>query len=192
MTIEQRGVLVVDLQPAFAKYHEAGYANSELVRATITMLKALDPGVPVVVLYVDEELSGDTLESIREFWDDHGADEELVSRIRWVEKTYTFLRGWMDNEIPDEEIHATLKALREKQQWDSRQLEEALLSEIAPNGCKLGSPLFREYPLEQLFPALQGSPWLTCGGGKDACLREVELVLESFDIEYSRIPELIY
>lgn len=192
MTVEHKGVLVVDLQPAFAKYHQAGYASSKLVRDTITMLKALDQSVPVVVLYVDEELSGDTLGSIQEFWEDHGADEELVSRIRWVEKTYAFLRGWMDNEIPDEEIHATLKALREKQEWDSRLLDEDHLARIAPSGSKLCSPLFREYPLEELFPALRGSPLLTCGGGKDACLREVELVLESFDIEYSRIPELIY
>ncbi len=38
----------------------------------------------------------------------------------------------------------------------------------------------------------QMQPFLMCGGGRDACLREIEILCNAFNIRYKRIDSLIY
>lgn len=41
---------------------------------------------PIIVVSVNQELSGDDSSDIREFWESYGMEEELFERIAFIEK----------------------------------------------------------------------------------------------------------
>ena len=183
------GVLVVDLQPA---YTEA--IAPSLLRQTFAYLQSLPEDLPLVAFWVNNELSGDTEESVRNYWYESGASEELLERIEFREKPYAFLRGWMDQGVPHDAMRAVLKALRDKNIWDSRQLDADTLQSLSEDGSQLADPLFREETVEDVAALMRRyeRPWATCGGGRDECLLEVELALSSADVSFERIQYLTY
>lgn len=183
------GLLVVDLQPAYAQA-----IGNTLVSQVARRLAELPEDVPVCALYVNEELSGDTREDVLEFWLQHDVPTPLLDRIRWIEKPYAFLRGWMDNGVPEGEIVTALAAMRSLECWDSRNLPLDVLQSLSPSGAQLYDPLLRAEELEDLAAILRMREgcWLTAGGGRDECLAEVELVLRSHDIAFLREDTLTY
>jgi hypothetical protein len=192
MNIENAGLLVVDLQPAYSRTDYGSSISAKLMDAVIAHIRELPQDCPVLVLHVNEELSGDTLEDVHEFWLRHGADIELIERCTWAEKSYAFARGWMDNGVNEEEIVQTMAALRRQGRHDSRDMRRDELAELSDRGAELFDPLFLDYDVEALLPRMRGQPWKTCGGGRDECLAEVELVLRSAKIVFERLDALTY
>lgn len=188
------GLLVVDLQPAYARPSAGSSISSHLMRNTLAHIASLDDETPVTVLYVCEELSGDTLLDVHEFWREHGADDELIERLNWVEKPFGFLRGWMDNGIDEDDICAVLQELRKRGSWDSRDLPEDTLEKLSSDGFALSSPLFRDEAVDNLLANARraGGHWETCGGGQNECLQEVELVFQSGGVPFERLHHLTY
>ncbi len=183
------GVLLVDLQPGYG-----GGIGRYLMRDVLVELSRLPESVPLYAFYVNEELSGDTLESVQDFWREHGADESLIERIDWREKSYAFFRGWMDNGVASDDIVAVARALRERSLWDSREADEALLTSLSERGAELCDPLWRDENVERLCEELTRlhGPLLTAGGGREECLAEVELALDAWNVPFERQNHLTY
>jgi hypothetical protein len=179
-------LLVVDIQPAYA----AAF-GSRLTDDVLEEMRQVPEGQPIVVVSVNEELSGDDADAIREFWFGQGMDEELFERAIFLEKDYAFFRSWMDLGVPEEEIVTVARELRRRGVYDSRELPEDVLSEIAPGGAALCDALFLPYDLES-ERHYQQPAWRICGGGRGECLREVELWLDSCSIPYDRLDHLTY
>ncbi len=191
MLKDNLGVLVIDLQPAYALSSTSSISRY-LMRDVLAFLQAQPEDVRIVVVYVNEELSGDTQEDVRGFWAEHGASNELLERCDWVEKSYAFARGWMDNGVSHDDIVEVLRRMRSLRLTDSRDFEAGQLEALSAEGSALLDPLFLEPDLEQLLPRLRERSWQTCGGGRDECLREVELVLQSANVSYERLDTLTY
>ena len=96
-----RPLLVIDFQPAYAKCF-----GSWMTREVLALMRGMSPAEPIVVVSVNEELSGDDATSIQEFWIEQGMDEELMERVTFLEKPYAFFRSWMDQGVEDHEIVA--------------------------------------------------------------------------------------
>jgi len=179
-------LLVVDIQPSFSNAFGAN-----LTRDVLAAMRQVKRGQPIVVLSVNEELSGDTREAIQEFWAEQGMTPALARRVQFLEKDYAFFRGWMDiGESPDE-IVETARKMRQLGINDSRQMPAELLEEVAPGACESCNPIFLPYDLES-ERVYQDHAWSICGGGRDECLREVELWMESAGIKYERLDHLTY
>lgn len=179
-------LMVVDVQP--------GYASAImpwLPGAILKTMRQTEEGTPILVVSVNEELTGDTPASIEMFWRDQGMDDDLFSRVTFLEKDYAFFRGWMDNGVDDDEIVAAVQALRQHRVGDSRRLDSSVLEEIAPHGASLASPLYLPWELEQQR-AYRQPAWRLCGGGRDECLKEIELWLASMRIGFERLDHLVY
>lgn len=193
MQSKNPGLLVIDLQPAYARADQAcNHITPWLMSRVIEHIRLLPADAPVNAMFVNEELSGDTLPDIQAFWLEHGADDALIERMDWSEKSYAFLRGWMDNGIDEDDIAATLREMRRRSVWDSRDFAPEELAHICPSGSELCDPLLRDQDVETLLQRLRGTNWSTCGGGRDECLKEVELVLRSADIRFERLDHLTY
>lgn len=193
MQTQTPGLLVIDLQPAYARADNGcNHITPRLMCRVIEHIRSLPPDTPIHVLFVNEELSADTLPDVQSFWREHGADEALLERLSWHEKPYAFLRGWMDNGIDEDDIVSTLQGMRRLAAWDSRDLSPETLEQLCESGSQLIDPLLRDHDVESLLPALAGRDWTTCGGGRDECLLEVELVLRSADIRFERLDHLTY
>lgn len=179
-------LLVVDVQPAYANW-----MSPRLPTNILAHLRS-NPRQPVMFISVNEELSGDTESDIQEFWADHGLDEDLASGIRFEFKSYAFLRGWMDNGVADDEIVETCRALRQGGIYDSRDIPAETLTELSAEGAELADPLILPYELEILRCFQPGMTLDICGGGRNECLKEMELWLASLDIRCNRIEHLVY
>lgn len=182
----QPPLLIVDVQPAYQNAFRVG-----LVEDILEHIRGLPLEVPVFIVSVNEELSGDTHEDILMFWMDNGMDETLFERVRFIEKDYAYFRGWMDNGVPDDEIVATGKILVDLGLNDSRDLDENLLARCAPSAIELCDCMFMPDPLE-LDDRYKHVLWHVCGGATNECLKEVELWMDVVGIEHHRIDELTY
>lgn len=179
-------LLVVDVQPAYASAF-----RRHLVRDILVHIKRQPSDTPIVIVSVNEELSGDTPEDIQAFWSDSGMDEETFQRVTFIEKEYAFFRGWMDNGVPDEEIVAIGKRLVDLGLYDSRDLELSEVEQHAPSAIDLADCMFMPHSLE-LDSSYKKALWHVCGGGSDECLKEVELWMDVVGISHERLSELTY
>jgi hypothetical protein len=179
-------LLIIDVQPAYASAFGAGFTKEVLDR-----MRAVPQDQALIIVSVNEDLSGDTPETIREFWENAGMDEELFERAIFLEKPYAFFRGWMDNGIHDDDIVAVAKELRRLRKYDSRDLGADAIAELSSAGAELADPLWLPYELEE-EPRYRQDVWNICGGGRDECLKEMELWLDSCSIDYTRIEHLTY
>lgn len=180
-------VLVIDVQPAY------GHHCNKIASKVCNLLNHQQG--KIVIMYNNEELSGDTLEDIYQYYIDYGLDPELIEdgKIKFIEKEYAFFRGWMDNGIDDSIIIKVVRAMVTKRINDSRDLD---LSEILPENefeqvDDLGDAIYMPYWADLNF--LRGlSPFLMMGGGRKECLREIELICNAFNIRYKRVNSLVY
>lgn len=179
-------LLVIDIQPAYS----AGFGR-RLTEEVLQEMRQVPANEPIVVVSVNEELSGDNADAIREFWLEQGMDDELFERAVFLEKDYAFFRSWMDLGVPEEEIIAIAREMRRRKVYDSRDLPEDVLADIAPGGADLCDAIFLPYELE-IERQYKLPAWRICGGGRGECLREVELWLDSCSISYNRIDHLTY
>jgi hypothetical protein len=185
--MKHQDLVVVDVQPC---YRDSVASN--MLRALVAEIQGrLAAGGTVWMLYNNEELSGDRIEFIHEFWLGNGLTEDDIESCRWVEKTYAFLRGWMDCGVASDEIVGALKELHRLRVGDSRDLDETFLQGLSPEGAHLGNPLFDSPELQDSGLGLLQQVE-TCGGGRDECLAEVELWLSSRGVCAERLHHLTY
>jgi hypothetical protein len=104
-------------------------------------------------------LTPDTVDDCRIFWLESGMDEDVLDRVRVLDKGYGHLRGWMANGAADEAIVAVLRAMLSSGVHDSRDLgEDAIRSEVGQSGEE-----FEDWMLDE--PLSTG--WLPARGLQD-------------------------
>lgn len=179
-------LIVVDIQPGFQRAF-----TRHLVESVLEEMRSVPDDAPILVVSVNEELSGDASWDIRDFWEAQGMEPDLFDRVKFLEKPYAFFRGWMDNGVDEDEIVEVLKEMRRRGKCDSRDLPIEDIAELSSRGANLGDPLILPEELED-ERAYRGHAWRICGGGYHECLREVELWLTSRDIKFERLEHLTY
>jgi len=170
-------LVIVDVQPFYARWIDFD------IEDLIDYMSKYDE---VIIFFNGADIMCDELYDVQSFFFEHGMSETTLDTITWVEKTYGFLRNWMDNyEVDDEDIITVLHRMLANDVCDSRDLDESYLEQ---NGFPIDDPIF--------FPDFdcnlkQDYVWI-CGGGKEECLREIELYLESIGITTDRVDCFTY
>jgi hypothetical protein len=190
--------IVVDVQPEYAK----AFLSSEIVCQKIIQFVNTQTGP--VLMYVNAEeqgLSGDTIDDIKMYWEDSGFSPDNWHRVQIIDKGYGFLRSWMDGGISPAAIIKTIRFMYQSKVNDSRELFGGEDSDEYEQGMKnlLGweykdwmssDPLtINNFSVAQLK---KFSGAYLMGGGRNECLREVELIMNASNIKYKRINSLIY
>lgn len=192
-------VICVDVQPE--------YCGDDSICEKIIKFVAVQQTGPVLMFVNAEEqgLTGDTITSVREYWEDtvreitNNYDNEQPidwRRFQIVDKGYGYFRSWMDQGVSPAAIIRVIRAMYRHRISDSGEFED-----IDP----------------MLLPTLVGTEWdqwmyhdsisvywtsvaqlkrfsgaYIVGGGLNECLREVELLMNAFNIRYKRINSLVY
>jgi len=124
---------------------------------------------------------------------EYGLDEELTHLFTFKEKSYAWLRPWMDQGVSDNLIILVVRYLVMNHLTDSRDIEEDVLKEILGEDwgewMEDDSIHIPDIHIGDL-KALSGS--LIGGGGKSECLRELELFMNAFNIKYKEVNDWIY
>lgn len=203
-------VIVVDVQP---EYNGGSWppANPKFVQIMNFVQKQTGP-VLFFVNAEDQGFSGDSIQQIQQFWDEtlgtegeEGEDEngdyyynEPESPIDWrrfeiVDKGYGYFRGFMDNSVSAAAIIRLIRHLYQQKLNDSRELEPEVIQAL------MGSE-YQDWMLEEAISInwtsvaqlKRFSGAYLVGGGRNECLREVELLMSAFNIRYKRIDSLVY
>jgi hypothetical protein len=184
-------LLVVDVQPA----HDRWCQN---VTPAIMQLLNTHTGRKYC-LYNAEGLTDDNKHSVVEYYLDHGLRQDKVDQIQFIEKSYGFFRQWMDNDVTERIIIKTIRAMVQNRVNDSRDLDvnTVLTQQEQDRGLKLWGIDWNEDSIymPDFMPISilkQISPFLMCGGAREQCLKEIELLCNAFNIKYKRIDSLIY
>ena len=210
-------VIVVDVQPAYAGLNDGD--ESSVLPQIINFVNKQTGPVLMFVNAEDQGLSGDTIQDIKQYWDDticpeeerYTHDEETddyienpnCPRINWqrfaiVDKGYGYFRSWMDHGIEPDTIIATIRELYQQKKSDSRDLQfPAFNKRTSQQSLIMGAmqemnddPISVNWTSVAQLKRFNGA--YIVGGARDQCLREVELLMNAFNIKYKRIDTLIY
>lgn len=195
-------VIVVDVQPEYCG------DNSVCQRVVDFVNKQTGP-VLMFVNAEDQGMTGDTIESIRTWWEeaagaewdeDSGTYSEAVDwgRFQIVDKGYGYFRSWMDHGIEESTIIATIREMYQQRVNDTRELRFPPFNRRTPIQSLIqgaieemdGDPLITQWTSVAQLKRFNGA--YIVGGGRNECLREVELLMNAFNIRYKRIDSLVY
>lgn len=129
--------------------------------------------------------------------------EQLInwSRFQIVDKGYGYSRAYMDANIKPATIIKIIRKLYAEKISDTRELFGGEDSPIYEQGMKeLIGPEFEDWMLSDpltvnwtsVAQLKKFSGAYIVGGGRNECLREVELLMNAFNIKYRRIDSLVY
>jgi hypothetical protein len=203
-------MIVVDVQPEYAYYTP----QTEKICADIIRFVTKQTG-PVLMLVNAEDsgVSADTKEFITQYWNNidvedwDDEDPSVVtnnvnwSRFTFIDKGYGHLRSWMDQGVPPAVIIKVIRAMYQEKVNDSRELFGGEDSDEYEAGMQT---LMGNYVSHAIGGDCISVGWACVatlkkfsgaylvGGGRNECLREVELLMNAFNIKYKRIDSLVY
>jgi len=144
-----------------------------------------------------EGYTDDTLDNIKAYWEYEGF--ENWHNVTWIDKGYGYLREAMDRDVPEDIIIKVIREMYQQRVSDSRSLfdgdEEAFYEWFETTGGSEteGSAILDGMSVDWLsITELKKHAGYIMGGGRDECLREVELLMSAFNIKHKQISEFIY
>lgn len=213
-----RPIIVVDVQPEYSGIND-GDENPVFVEIIKFVAEATGP-VLMFVNAEGTGVSGDTIQDVVQYWDDtlngeaeeywddddeyHYNEPEQVmnwNRVQIVDKGYGYFRSWMDAGINPAVIIKVIRLLYQNRLNDSRELfggedsDDYAINMQALVGNQFQSwmlydPIVVDWTSVAQLKRFNGA--YIVGGGRDECLREVELLMNAFNIKYKRIDSLVY
>lgn len=183
-----KDVIVVDVQP-----HHKRHISFNMNEFTVF----LEEQRKILYFYNGSEVgSGDTEVTVTNFLLKNGLNEDKIRRdITFVEKGYGFFRTWMDYDIDEKTIKKALNYMIINRINDSRDIPNEKMDEIFPDHEKY--PYIEEDPIfiPDFIKISNLRKWkgsYLCGGGRNECLKEIQILLNLFNIKYTLVKRFIY
>jgi hypothetical protein len=187
--------IVVDVQPAYAAYAPKICHN---------VIQYVNKQTGPVLMFVNAEQDGltdDTIQDIQEWWAEATDYTINWDRFQIVDKGFGHFRAWMDNGVSDALI---IKVIRMMYQQRVNSIDDLFGGEgseqYEESMQHLAGDEYEDWMTYELF----NINWTSVsqlkrfngayimGGGRNECLREVELLMNAFNIKYKRIDSLVY
>jgi hypothetical protein len=199
-------VIVVVVQPAYS------LGNQKLFERIIRFVTQQTGPVLMFVNAEQDQLTDDTVAEIKAYWEDvirgeewdpEDYDESPIdwSRFQIKDKGFGFTRSWQDQGISDRVIIGTIRLMYQSQVSDSRELfggEDS--DDYAEHFEQFIGPEFKHWMLSDgiyvnwtsVAQLKRFSGSYIVGGGRNECLKEVELLMSAFNIKAKRIDSMVY
>ena len=109
----------------------------------------------------------------------------------WYDKGYGFFRDWMDMGVSETTLIRTIRYMVMNRVYDSRDIDDKALKDLLKEDFhrKIGNIHIPSISLGQLK---QFDGCHLCGGGKEECLKEVQLLMNAFNIKYRLLERFIF
>lgn len=178
-------ILCIDIQPEYDNWCKV------ILPDVVSFLNSHKGNI--TFLYNGDEVTSDTKNDVIDYFIENGLNENIILSSQFIEKTYGFLRTWMDYEyISNSTIIKVLREMAIKRVNDSKELNlKEFLSEDEYDELMEDEGI--SFPDNISLGFLKKiSPFYMIGGGRNECLREIELICNAFNIRYKRMDSLIY
>lgn len=190
-------VLSVDVQP---EYFGGNGFNNKFLRNYINKLNSSNN---IICLYNGYDTLGMITENDYKMWlIENGLDEEKLDSIIFYDKGYAFFRYCMDSGIDEDDVVELVRYMYENDINDSRDLKDRNKWDdfiaLHPNKTELRELLefaddcINIPDLMEELKKLRGKNIELIGGGREECLKEVEIALKALNIPYKTNDSLIY
>jgi len=178
-------IIVVDIQPAYEKFCDDVISND----AFIQMINNQEN----ILWFFNGDFDGltnDNINTLKSWLLEYGITKKTLKRITFKEKSYGFLRGWMDNDVPYNIIIKVIREMYIKKKYSSDELD---LTKVLNDDELELVPQYDSIGLTDIAIAqLKKYSGFICGGGAEECLREIELLMSAFNFKCKRLQEYIY
>lgn len=188
---QKRDCIVVDVQPEY----------SFLIDFEPDLMEFLNYNTNKILMYYNSDEEGftnDSLHDIMQYWEDHGFDPENWQRVEMVDKGYGYFRSWMDEGVSERAIIDVIRMMYQQRVNASGELFKDKSAEyFVEQLTALGIPeeIISDHIIinwTSVAKLKQYSGSYIVGGGRRECLREVELLMNAFNIKYKEIARFIY
>ncbi len=182
-------LLLVDFQPA---YQSEKFNYNDAIESAIEYINKKQPNVTAFYNGQDVGIE-DTKEEVLWHYIEHGLDEDLGHLFTFKEKSYAWLRNWMDVGVDDSITIKVVRYLVMNKINDSRDIDDETFTKLVGEDW---ADMDRENMIYlpdinvANLKALSGS--LMGGGGVHECLKELQLFMNSFNIKYKLVNDWIY
>lgn len=210
-------VIVVDVQPEYSGMNDGD--ESAVFPQIINFVNKQTGPVLMFVNAEDQGLSGDSVAGIKQYWDDTVCPEEErytyddetgeqvenanCPTINWnrftiADKGYGYLRSWMDHGIEPATIIATIREMYAQRVSDTRELQFPAFNRRTTTQSLIQGAIeeMEDDPMTVGWTSVgqlkRFNGAYLVGGGREECLREVELLMNAFNIKYKRIDSMVY
>jgi hypothetical protein len=195
---EFRNLIVVDVQPLYEENITKKFSIEDFGNFLTTIKKN------ILYFYNGPETIGseDSQEAITNWLIENNPDLENFEwdKISWVQKSYSFYRDFMDAGVSNNGMKQALRYMAINRKHDSRDISIDVWKNVLPekdfNNIKdnledesltIWTP---DISIGELKDNWDGS--LICGGGQNECLKEIQLLLNAFNISYKLVDSYIY
>lgn len=202
-------VIVVDVQPEYSGINDG---NENPVFEDI--IQFVNTQIGPVLMFVnaeDQGLSGDTVQDIKKYWNDticpeeerYNYDDETDeyienlncptidwNRFKIFDKGYGYFRAYMDQNVSESTIIKMIRYLYQHHHNDARDLNDEEYNSIMGSLALRDEVFSINWTSVAQLKRFNGA--YIVGGGRNECLREIELLMNAFNIKYRRINDLVY
>jgi len=189
---EARGnsVILVDFQPA---YDTGEYGYSDAIAPAMDYINRKQP--QVTAFYNGQDVGiEDTPQEVMWHFIENGLNEDLTHLFTFKEKSYAWLRNWMDEGIDPSMIIRVVRYIVMNNLNDSREIEDDAWLQLVGEDFVYYDDREMNVYLPDInigdLKALSGS--LLGGGGQHQCLKEMQLFMNAFNIKYKMVNDWIY
>jgi hypothetical protein len=188
--------IVVDVQPAYSGAINfapelMSFLNTQ--KRILMLVNGVNGGSLAGIGYV----TSDTIPAIKKYWENNGFTN--WEAVTLVEKGFGYLRNWMDMGISENTIIRTIREMYSQRVSGSNELfknsddPELELDNFVGSDFDeymLDDPIYVKWMSLKILKQFSGS--YIAGGGKDECLKEVEILMSAFNIKSTRISKFLY
>lgn len=179
-------LIVVDVQPVYTHLMQDEVA---------AITEFINTKAKRVLAYFNGQDAGetDTLEDVKQWYLDNGLEEESLSKINFQEKTYAYLRGWMDD-VEERDIikvvrYMVTNRIQQSDQIGNSAIVELLGIDVAGEVGDI-DPIY--IPDIDLSLLKQYNKSYMGGGARHECLKELTIMMNAFNIKYTLVNNFIY
>jgi hypothetical protein len=198
-----KSLIIVDIQPFYHQYHR------DITPKLLQFLNEQGENYENILWFFNAEEVGidETIVDMQEYIEDFGIlEEEVYGDITFIDKYYAFFRNWMDVGIDEDFIKYVVKHMIREDVVDSRDLEEDDLKMLFQTFFDLSEEDMEDWEREYDFITsdnihIPHFKWEAiknlknvdiCGGGRNECLAEMEILLEAVGVNVNKIEKFIY
>lgn len=192
-----KNIVVVDVQPFYHRWHKnltpqlVKYLNTTEYDNILYFFNGEDLGIP------------DNTGTLSEYLIEWGLKEDKLDEFYFIEKDYSFFRGWMDVGVDVNFIVHVVKYMIKMEEYDSRYIDpvdlQYLLEKFYNRPKNELADIWEKINREMIvisnwdYSKLQEfDHYDLCGGGRDECLKEIEILMRALGLHYTILKNLTY
>jgi len=188
--VRKKNVIVVDIQPEYKSYIRFDMEEC---------MNFLNSQRDLLVFFNGPDTVGQSSSDvILRWWYQQGFDlHNYKKTVRWIDKGYGFFRTWMDQGVDEKRIQEVVRYMVMNRISDSRLIPDDILLDFVEGYHKgvddeflLQDPIYLPHISLGMLKKWSGSYLI--GGGRNECLKEIKILLDTFNVRYTIVKKFTF